>query len=159
MKNGRVKTFAAGALFGAAAAYMLDPNRGNRRRALVHDQFASATNTFEETAGGLTVDARNRTRGMMHDVRARMTEGEVADRVLEDRVRAELGRHTSHPKSIHVMASQGTVTLSGRTLASDADEIIASVRSVRGVNDVHNRLEIHDTPGNIPDLQTHERHA
>lgn len=159
MDNDRLTTFLAGALFGAAVAFMLDPDRGNRRRALVRDQFVSAANTFEESVGGLSADARNRTQGMMHEARARMTEGEVEDRVLEDRVRAELGRHTSHPKAIHVMARQGNVTLSGRTLAGEVDEIVSSVRSVRGVGEVRNQLEVHDMPGSISELQTHERNA
>lgn len=159
MNNDRLTTFLAGALFGAAVAYMLDPDRGNRRRALVRDQFVSAANTVEESVGGLSADARNRTQGMMHEARARMTEGDVEDRVLEERVRAELGRHTSHPKAIHVVARQGSVTLTGRTLAGEVDEIVSSAGSVRGVNEVRNRLEVYDTPGSVSELQTHEPHA
>ena len=159
MGNDRLTTFLAGALFGAAVAFMIDPDRGKRRRAFVRDQLVSGAHSLDDTVTGVSIDARNRTRGMLHEARTRMTEDDADDRVIEQRVRAELGRLTTHPRAIAVWANDGCVTLSGRILAPEVDAVIGGVRSVRGVSDVRNQLEIHEQAGNMPDLQTHERHA
>jgi osmotically-inducible protein OsmY len=147
--------FLAGIAVGAGAMYMLDPDRGTRRRALARDQLVSAGHSLEDTVSGLSKDARNRAQGLAHETRARMTEGDVEDSVLVERVRSELGRATSHPRSVVVSASNGQVTLSGPVLASEVDALVASVAKVRGVKGVENQLDVHDAPGNIPELQTH----
>ncbi len=78
---------------------------------------------------------------------------EVSDPVLEERVRAEIGRIVSTPGAIDVISSTGIVTLSGAVLASEVDDLISAVRGVRGVEEVENRLEMHVTANEAPTLQ------
>jgi gas vesicle protein len=62
--------FAAAA--GAAAMYFFDPEQGNRRRALARDKvawFKDEIGDMRETAAGRAEDLRNRTKGMIHEVK------------------------------------------------------------------------------------------
>jgi osmotically-inducible protein OsmY len=43
--------------------------------------------------------------------------------------------------------------LSGAALANELDELLSTVRGVRGVEDVENQLQVHETPGDVPSLQ------
>ncbi len=146
-------TFLTGLAIGAGLMYILDPDRGNRRRALARDQVVSAAHTVEDTVSGRSQDIRNRAQGVIAETRGALTEEPVSDRVLEERVRAELGRATRHAGAIEVRANQGRVTLTGPVLASDVDSVISSVSSVRGVKDVENRLDVHQQPDDVPALQ------
>jgi hypothetical protein len=61
------------------------------------------------------------------------------------------GSGSSHP--IRVKAEKGCVTLEGPILANEVDGLVSAIRSVVGVREVQNRLQAHEEPGNIPDLQ------
>jgi uncharacterized membrane protein len=45
------------------------------------------------------------------------------------------------------------VTLEGPVLAAEVDELVAIARNVRGVREVRNMLDVHETPGDVPGLQ------
>src|SRR5206468_3234814 len=64
-----------------------------------------------------------------------------------------LGRVVSHPHAIEVRVRDGHVTLSGPVLASEVDDLLSCLSSVRGVEDVENRLEVHERAGDISSLQ------
>jgi uncharacterized membrane protein len=99
-------------------------------------------------------DLCNRTRGVMAETQGLFrSEEEVSDEVLAERVRAELGRVVSHPSAVAVTASHGRVTLSGPILASEEHAALRCVSAVRGVQNVDNRLEVHQQPGEVPGLQ------
>jgi uncharacterized membrane protein len=68
-------------------------------------------------------------------------------------VRSQLGGLVSHTSAIEVRAEQERVILSGPILRDEIDRLLHGVASVRGVHDVENRLQVHDTPGNVPGLQ------
>jgi uncharacterized membrane protein len=138
---------------GAALMYFLDPDRGRRRRGLVRDQVVSAVSKADDAVGATARDLGNRARGLASEARSRFKQDEASDEVLVARVRAELGRAVSHPSAIEVTAEQGRVTLSGPILAREVDDVLSTVRSVRGVADVENQLEVHERPDNIPALQ------
>src|SRR5690606_41858308 len=70
-----------------------------------------------------------------------------------ERVRAQLGRLVSHPGAITVTAHAGDVTLSGQILAAEHQTLLSAVRAMAGVNRVDDRLQAHESPGNIPELQ------
>jgi osmotically-inducible protein OsmY len=146
-------TFAAGLALGAGIMFLLDPDRGNRRRALVRDKAVRAGHSLDDAATELSQELRDRTRGALHETRARLREETVDDRVLEERVRAELGRLVTHPGSVEVHARDGTVTLRGPVLADEADRLLAGTRRVRGVQQVENFLNIEEEAGKIPGLQ------
>ncbi len=60
-----IVTFLGGLAVGAAVMYMLDPDSGRRRRALVRDKATSYTRKGIEAARGKAEDLRNRARGLI----------------------------------------------------------------------------------------------
>lgn len=145
-------SFLAGLAAGVALAYVLDPVSGGRRRALVRDKVARAGHRTRQVAEGAAIDISNRARGLAADARSTLRSDAVDDVRLIERVRAELGRVTTHPRTIEVSALGGAVTLRGPVLADEADRIVREVRSVSGVNAIYDRLDRHTTP-DIPALQ------
>ena len=140
----RQGSFLAGLLMGAGVMYLLDPDRGRRRRALIRDKVIHGANELQElraTAAGRARDLRNRARGAVHETRARLRSEVVDDPVLEARVRTELGRLSTHPGLIDVTADHGRVVLTGQVLAHELEALLAGVREVRGVHDLVNRLQ------------------
>jgi uncharacterized membrane protein len=133
--------------------YLFDPDRGARRRRLIADQLVHAGHVAGDAAGTSGRDLSNRARGLVADTRSRLRGADADDRVIEERVRAELGRATSHPRAITVAVDQGRVTLSGAVLAREAESVVRRVRKVRGVVDVDDRLDVHETAENVPALQ------
>ena len=143
----------SGAALGAGLMYMLDPDRGGRRRALVRDQLASAGNKTGMYAGKLSRDLSNRAQGLYAEARSHFRQEQVSDDVLIARVKAELGRHPVHHRALEISASGGRVTLGGPALAGEVEQLVSAVRSVRGVADVENRLEVYDRPDGVSALQ------
>jgi gas vesicle protein len=146
-----------GAGVGAALAFMLDPQGGGRRRAVVRDKVVRASRKSRDGVDAVARDMANRTRGVAAATRGRFTGGDVDDDVLVERVRAKLGRASSHPRAIDVKAGGGEVTLYGPILAGEVDGVLSTVAAVRGVRSVINELEPHDSPEGIPSLQGHGR--
>jgi hypothetical protein len=138
---------------GAALMYVLDPERGRRRRALVKDKAVKVTHKTGDALGAKSRDWKNRAAGVAAEVKSLTRKENVSDPVLEDRVRAEIGRVVSTPGAIEVTSTAGVVTLSGTVLAKEVDDLISAVRGVRGVEDVQNRLEMHATVDDVPALQ------
>jgi len=149
--NDRLLLIGALAL-GAALMYLFDPVRGNRRRKLLRDQINSFLNQSDNTIGKTARDLGNRTRGLMAETRAQLTEEMPDDVILIERVRSAIGHVVSHPRVIDVTADQGRVMLSGPILAHEVDHLLATVASVRGVLHIDNQLELHQQVGDVPGL-------
>jgi hypothetical protein len=98
-------------------------------------------------------DFSNRARGVVAATRGRLFGDQPDDITLAERVRAKLGRATSHPHAIDVDAVNGEITLCGPILAAEVDRALSAVRSVRGVTAVTNSLEEHQQPDGVPSLQ------
>lgn len=148
--NAPVKLF-LGAGTGAILMYFFDPERGRRRRALLRDQATHAGHRMQGVVEAGTHDLRNRAQGYGAAMRA--SREPPSDHVLEERVRACIGRVVSHPSSLEAKAAQGRITLSGPVLAHEVPLLIDRVLDVPGVQDVENRLEVHREAGNVPGLQ------
>jgi uncharacterized membrane protein len=142
-----------GMILGAGAMYLLDPDRGARRRSLLRDQGVRASHKIGDGLAATARDARNRTVGAAAELRSRFRQDRADDEVLHERVRSVIGRVVSHPGAITVTVSEGRVVLSGQILADQVDQVIDKVRGVRGVNEVRNELEIHRSADNVPALQ------
>jgi uncharacterized membrane protein len=142
-----------GIILGAGAMYLLDPDRGARRRSLLRDQVVHAGNKVGDGLSATARDTRNRAVGAAAGLRSRFQADDVDDEVLHERVRSAIGRVVSHPGAVTVTAQDGRVTLSGHVLADELDELIRRVERVRGVREVLNELEIHGSSDAIPDLQ------
>jgi hypothetical protein len=142
---------------GAALMYLLDPDRGGRRRALVRDQamrMARRTgNAFDVTSRDLT----NRARGVVADLQARFRDTPVGDETLRARVRTRVGAVVGYAGAIAVDVVDGRVTLRGPVLADDVERVLRRVRAVRGVRDVEDRLDVHANAGGVPALQSARR--
>ena len=60
----------AGLGAGAALMYLLDPDRGNRRRALIRDKMVKLNRQTQEAVGGRVTDLGNRAKGMLHEAKS-----------------------------------------------------------------------------------------
>jgi uncharacterized membrane protein len=138
---------------GALLVYLLDPERGRRRRALARDKLVSAAHGVKDAVDTTTRDVTNRARGTVAEIRSWAGRRPPSDAALAERVRSRLGFLVSHPRSIDVGVVDGRVTLSGLVLADEASRLFAGVNRVRGVRHVHDNLEVHQEPGNVPGLQ------
>jgi hypothetical protein len=138
---------------GTIGAFLMDPGGGRRRRALLRDQFIRASRKTRDAIDATARDLANRTSGTIAATRGRWSDERMDDRRVVERVRAKLGRACSHPHAITVDASGGRVTLGGPILAAEVDNVLATVRGVRGVRSVANQLEAHESAAGIPALQ------
>jgi hypothetical protein len=143
----------ASAGVGATFMYLLDPERGRRRRALLRDKLVSVTRKAPRAIEVSARDLANRAQGLVAEAAAKITRDETPDEKIVARVRSELGRVVSHPGAIEVTAKDGIVCLTGPVLADEVDDLLAAVSAVPGVREVDNRLEVHETPDNVPALQ------
>jgi uncharacterized membrane protein len=144
----------ASAVLGAVAMYVMDPDKGRRRRALARDKALSVVGDTQYAFGVATRDASHRVQGWRARARRLFTQEDAPDDLrLIERVRARLGRLVSHPHAIQVGANQGRITLSGPILASEAGRLVEAVRAVWGVTEVEDRLVVHASSESISSLQ------
>lgn len=144
---------------GAGLMYLLDPDRGARRRALVRDKIVHSVHALEGLAHKGARDLSHRAHGLVAEGKAFFRDEDVPDEVLTARVRSKLGRLVGHPHAIDVSANEGRVELRGPVLSEDADGLPAAIALIPGVRGVDSRLEIHATPEHVSALQGGERHG
>jgi BON domain-containing protein len=148
-----ITSLLVGAGAGAGLMYLLDPAQGNRRRALMRDQLVRARHLTEDAMDATSRDMRNRARGVVAELRARLIPEDVSDDVLEERVRARLGQTVRYARSIETSVADGGVTLRGPVLADDIARLVRRVGEVSGVKSVDNRLDVHAEPDGVLGLQ------
>lgn len=61
---------------GAALMYFIDPDRGNRRRALVRDKMTKLNRQTQEAVSGKVKDIGNRAKGMLHEAKSAFDHGD-----------------------------------------------------------------------------------
>lgn len=139
---------------GAALMYLLDPDRGRRRRALLRDQLVHAGRRLREARRVTAVDISNRTNGLWAEASRWLREdGDASDAELIERVRSKLGRVVSHPHAIEVAAQDGHVTLNGPILNEEVRPLLSCVQRVEGVRSVEDRLAAYPQAGRVSALQ------
>ncbi len=141
---------------GAGLMYILDPDRGRRRRALVRDKIARGVNETGRAIGSVGTVSRdlgNRARGILAHARPRVKPEEVSNNTLESRVRSQLGHVVSHPGEIFVAADEGHVTLTGSIPSEEVDQLISRISSVPGVLKLSNLLRIRKPAGDFSGIQ------
>jgi hypothetical protein len=146
-----------GALIGAGVMYLLDPDGGRRRRAVLRDQLVSAGHKTSDAVGATSRDVTNRARGVVAELRGRLRREHVDDQVLRERVRARVGSVVGHAGALETHVSDGRVTLRGPVLSEELERLLRRVRGVRGVEEVLSELEVHESPGTVPALQGRPR--
>jgi hypothetical protein len=154
-----ITSLLVGAGAGAGLMYLLDPDLGNRRRALVRDQLLRARHLTEDAMDATSRDVRNRARGVVAELRARLIPEDVTDDVLEERVRARLGQTIRYARSIETSVTDGAVTLRGPVLADDVARVVRRVGQIPGVRAVDNRLDVHAEPDGVLGLHGARRSA
>ena len=150
---GTISRLVTAAGLGAAAMYFYDPQRGNRRRALLRDKLTRLANVSDDALDAVTQDLGHRMQGWTAELRALRTPDEAPDQVIVARVRSRLGRVCSHPGAVEVTADNGHVTLSGPVLADEVDLVLARTAAVRGVRGLTNTLRVYRHASDIPGLQ------
>jgi len=132
--------------------YFFDPQHGERRRTMVRDRANRFVNSIDESVDIAMEDARNRARGVLSEMTARLSDQGAPDWILEERVRSNLGRIRRH-RGVTVTADGGRIYLSGPVLREDEDAIIKAASRTRGVHGVENQLQVFDSSESIPTLQ------
>ena len=151
--NTALRSWMCGVGVGATAAFLLDPDRGARRRAMIRDRVVRTGHKTRDAFGATRRDLGNRFGGAMAEARAMFGSDTPDDRALGARVRSELGRVASHPRAIDVDAVNGVIVLSGDVPASEVASIISAITGIRGVSRVHDNMTAHADPDAVPALQ------
>jgi uncharacterized membrane protein len=147
------KALLAGLLVGAGLMYLLDPDRGIRRRHIARDRLGRARRRMGEEIGAAARDVKNRSAGTFAELRSRFGREDAEDAVIEERIRARLGRLVSHPGAVEVAVISGEATLLGAVLEDELDNLLGGVGQVRGVRRVWNQLDVYGVPDGVPELQ------
>jgi uncharacterized membrane protein len=148
----KLTSFPGGLLLGASLMYFLDPIRGRARRRRIQEAVQHAERVERDLFGKAARDTRQRLHGLAERI-SHPPARDVSDEVIEQRLRARLGRAVSHPRAIEIVVVSGRVILRGPVLEHEAAEVVKHARAVPGVREVLDRLERHAVAGNIPSLQ------
>lgn len=143
VQGGDPGLFVLGALVGAGLMFLLDPDRGRRRRARLRDKLIHGAHEAEDLGDAAASSARhfrNRARGVVAETRSRFRESRVEDSVLEGRLRAELGRLVQPVGDIRAEVMDGSVRLTGTVDPHDEERIVNGLRRLPGVRSLHNQL-------------------
>jgi uncharacterized membrane protein len=149
----RLKTLITSIGLGAGLMYFLDPQHGTRRRAMVRDKANRFVNNIDTSLDTAMEDARNRARGVLSEMTAKLSDQGAPDWVLEERVRSNFGRLATHARAVSVRADGGQIHLSGPALRDEKESIMKAASRTRGVHGVVDELQIFDSPQDIPALQ------
>lgn len=150
----KVKTLLTTLGLGAGLMYFMDPQHGNRRRTMVIDKANRFVNNIDESIDKALEDTRNRTRGVLSEMTARLSDQGAPDWILEERVRSNIGRLARHTRALDIRADGGRIYLTGPVLREDEDSVVKAALRTRGVHGVENQLQVFDNPQDIPALQT-----
>jgi hypothetical protein len=146
---GRIRTFVAGSITGATAAYLLDPDRGRGRRAVLRDRSVAMVRRGGRRADRLGRATRAEIGGKVEALRHRRPEDlHPDDLTLRDRVESEVFAGDRFPKGqINLSVVDSVVELRGElSTAKDIQAFEDAVRAVPGVADVNSMLHLPNTP-------------
>ncbi len=149
---GKAANLFAGFSAGAAFMYMMDPDRGRRRRALVRDKTARTIHETERAIDKTTRDISNRARGIAAMARSILGDRYVDEDVVVARARAKIGRIVSHPHAIEIRSERGRLVLEGPVLEREYHALLAAARSASEGMEIDDRLDRH-AEADIPALQ------
>ena len=146
---GRLLTALLGAALGAAAALLLDPDRGHSRRVRLADQAGALARRTRRSVDRQRRLALSRAAGSIAALRARGRASTPAnDATLKERIESELLRDRAIPKgAININAEQGIVVLRGEVPTDTMREKLAArAGEIDGVWYVENLLHLPGEP-------------
>jgi osmotically-inducible protein OsmY len=144
-----MQLLALGGLLGAAIAYLLDPQNGRRRRAMLRDRSAALVRqggrSTARAGRAVAADAYGVAQKAQH---LKEEPKEFDDATLAQKVQSEIFRDADVPKGqINVNAEDGIVVLRGEVEQPELiEELVERTRKVQGVRDVQNLLHLPGTP-------------
>ncbi len=128
---------------GAAFMYLIDPDRGNARRAVLRDRTVHVVRSSWQWTRNSCVDVANHGRGLLAELRAQMASERPSDEVLVARVRSAMGHVIRHPHRVSVTADTGWIELRGDVLPGEREALLSVIKSMPGVFGVEDHLEEH----------------
>jgi osmotically-inducible protein OsmY len=131
--------FAAGV--GAGLMYLIDPDRGNARRAVLRDRTLHVVRSGWQGTRNSAADVANHGRGLLAELRAQMASERPSDEVLVERVRSAMGHVIRHPHKVSVTADAGWIELRGDVLPDEREALVGVIKSIPGVFGVEDHLE------------------
>jgi osmotically-inducible protein OsmY len=140
----KLMSFGLAAALGAAAAYILDPDRGRSRRAKLADQAAARARDAAGTVKARAEYQKGVAKGLIHEA-ADVFKPEVAvdDEILLQKVKSEALGYWPGSKDIEVDITNGMVRISGTVgNESDRESLIQLIRKVEGVGLIDDRLHV-----------------
>src|SRR4051794_7154157 len=148
-----VLTFALGAAAGAAAAHLLDPDSGRKRRNQMRDQAQSTATSAAAAVQTQAQQAAGAVKGAAHSVTPGGTRLEDADDVtLARKVETEIFRPHDAPKgTVSVDVQAGVVYLRGEAPPEWIDRLAGDAREIAGIKGVKNLLHTPGTPTPQPE--------
>lgn len=146
--------FLIGAACGSVFTFFLDPSSGRRRRALTYEKSVRLKNDSSKLFGKVERNVMNHLKGYIARAKKYIKGiGVIDDKTLSERVRAEFGHKVRHSAAIDVAVQDGNVVLSGPVLKQEVNGLLACVRRVHGIKKIINKLNVHESRENIPELQ------
>lgn len=147
----KLKTLITAIGIGAGFMYFMDPQHGERRRAMVRDKANDFVNNFNDSIDTAVENARTRARGVLTEMTAKLGNEGTTDWILEERVRNSLGRMA---RGVNIKSEGGRVALTGPVLREDADIIVQTAMRTRGIHGVDNQLQVFDHPEQLPSSES-----
>jgi uncharacterized membrane protein len=136
---------AGGLAAAGSVVYFLDRERGHERRTAFAANAKRFGREFGEAAVKSARDSWHHLAGPARQVWSGLSSSEWPDdRVLVERIRSRMGRLVSHPHKIHVVSDDGVVTLWGTATEAETLRLSRCVKTIPGVREVINHLEIHE---------------
>lgn len=140
----KITSFPGGLMLGAGLMYFLDPIRGRVRRRRINAAVMQAERVERDMMSKARRDAKQRFYGLAERIKHPPAK-DVSDEVIDQRLRARIGRAVSHPRALEIVVVTGRVILRGPVLDSEANHLLRLARAVPGVLEVVDRLERHET--------------
>src|SRR5919204_478701 len=76
---------------------------------------------------------KHRSRGLAAGARFRLMGRTSDDRILYERVRAQIGRYLAHPHAVEVKVEEGVARLDGDVLSGEDRRAVRGVRRIPGI--------------------------
>ncbi|MDB5050745.1 MAG: transport-associated protein [Fibrobacteres bacterium] len=132
----RLLVFLAGAGFGAVAGRWLNRRDPAQSRAQARQDRAA----FPEGSVSV-VDVVVRTQSLLREIRALVVHADVPDSILQEKIKAKIGRMVARPDAVQFRVEQGKVFLAGTAREGEIRALAEGLSGMRGVRHLENRLE------------------
>src|SRR5688572_14297010 len=134
--NRQIRKMIMGTLGSAALMYLMDPEKGNERRATLRDRFTKFMGQATTKTEALIEQISDRAQGMAAETKRKLSTEEVSDEVMVARVRSAMGHVLTNAHEVEVMANQGLITLTGSVPGAETETLISTIKALPGVHGV-----------------------